>query len=653
MMEKVQLLNELRSGVFVCKVMNLIQPALITLGVPRKQIFRPLEFLQGNPKGDESFLKNILQLSILVHEKGSVPDPPSFNFSTANNALESVLQASLSGASSLASLVATDAPIPPVPAIPTSAQLSEALLQSVSSSRNPGTIASAQLSDAPSVSPTSTVTTQEPVHHQFLPHDPLHHPHRSSSFTASPTASPLSLQQQHPQPNSSKQKILEKLNSIDTSLSTTLKETRNNLNKIQAGHLALAEEIFQHLEALSKRVAAMESVQKRLSTTTAAVTPASTVQGIPESPVRRRSRLNTGGAGNGPHLRSSTELSNGSLRSDDETGSIGGKSVGSPPATPKLFPKLPQEVLNMGLPKQDLMRLSVVYELIETEADYVRDLGIMVDLHQREMLNSKILDDITVSTIFSNVEDLISANSGLLEKLIAKRDENLVINQLADVFLESTHTSVWAEAYTIYCSNYPLAMKIVTKLMTDDKVKAVMQSLAANPVARGLSLESFLIKPVQRICKYPLLLRELLKHSAKTMPDYPELEKALESMESLAAKVNEATQALEKKERLAALLSRIESSVPLPFHDKKLIMEGITQMQKNKERHLIMFKDVLVVSKVIGKGKYSLESLYNMHELVLVKANVHGERKEIEYEMRRERMTNYFRSSRRSNAPRR
>ncbi|KAJ3024459.1 UNVERIFIED_CONTAM: cytochrome c oxidase subunit 1 [Siphonaria sp. JEL0065] len=472
----------------------------------------------------------------------------------------------MSGASSLASLVATDVP-PPVPAIPTSAQLSDALLQSISSTANPTANVSVQLSNTLSVSPSSTTTTQEPVHQQVLPHDPLHdplhHPHRSSSLPTSPAAPPLPpSQEQQAQTDTPEQKILEKLDSIDTSLSTTLKETSNNLNKIQAGNLALAEEIFQHLETLSKRVAAMESIQKRLTTT--ATTPVSAVShGVPESPVRRRSRLNTGGAGNGAHLRSSTELSNGSLRSDDESGGGGGggKAIGSPPATPKLFPKLPQEVLNMGLPKQDLMRLSVVYELIETEADYVRDLGIMVNLHQREMLNSKILDEITVSTIFSNVEDLISANSGLLDKLIAKRDENLVINQLADVFLESTHTSVWAESYTIYCSNYPLAMKIVTKLMADDKVKTVMQSLTANPVARGLSLESFLIKPVQRICKYPLLLRELLKHSAKTMSDYPELEKALESMESLAAKVNEATQAHEKKERLAALLSRIESSV--------------------------------------------------------------------------------------------
>ena len=48
---------------------------------------------------------------------------------------------------------------------------------------------------------------------------------------------------------------------------------------------------------------------------------------------------------------------------------------------PKLFAKLPADVLNAGLTKQELMRLSVVYELIETEADYVKDLGIMINVN--------------------------------------------------------------------------------------------------------------------------------------------------------------------------------------------------------------------------------------------------------------------------------
>jgi RhoGEF domain len=37
---------------------------------------------------------------------------------------------------------------------------------------------------------------------------------------------------------------------------------------------------------------------------------------------------------------------------------------------------------------------------------------------------------------------------------------------------------------------------------------------------KGLFINSFLIKPIQRLCKYPLLLRELIEHTPETHPDY-------------------------------------------------------------------------------------------------------------------------------------
>lgn len=51
-------------------------------------------------------------------------------------------------------------------------------------------------------------------------------------------------------------------------------------------------------------------------------------------------------------------------------------------ATPKLFAKLPQAVAESGLEKPEMMRLSAVYELIETEIDYVKDLQTMITVCQ-------------------------------------------------------------------------------------------------------------------------------------------------------------------------------------------------------------------------------------------------------------------------------
>ena len=59
------------------------------------------------------------------------------------------------------------------------------------------------------------------------------------------------------------------------------------------------------------------------------------------------------------------------------------------------------------------------------------------------------------------------------------------------------------------------------------------------PIVRGLNLSSFLIKPVQRICKYPLIIREVLKYTEESNPDFDYLKRAMEKLEGVLSVVNE------------------------------------------------------------------------------------------------------------------
>lgn len=84
-------------------------------------------------------------------------------------------------------------------------------------------------------------------------------------------------------------------------------------------------------------------------------------------------------------------------------------------------------------------------------------------------------------------------------------------------------------------------------------------------------MEGFLLTPIQRICKYPLLLRviynsaqicqiftfyfqkELSKKTPKEHPDYPFVMEALEVMKSVCSNVNETKRQLEQLEKLEDL----------------------------------------------------------------------------------------------------
>lgn len=56
---------------------------------------------------------------------------------------------------------------------------------------------------------------------------------------------------------------------------------------------------------------------------------------------------------------------------------------------------------------------------------------------------------------------------------------------------------------------------------------------------RGIPLEGFLLAPIQRICKYPLLLNELLKATPEDHPDHADVAKAAQDMKKLADTINE------------------------------------------------------------------------------------------------------------------
>src|SRR5690606_15343253 len=72
------------------------------------------------------------------------------------------------------------------------------------------------------------------------------------------------------------------------------------------------------------------------------------------------------------------------------------------------------------------------------------------------------------------------------------------------------------------------------------------------------NLQDYLIKPVQRICKYPLLFKELLKCTPQDHPDYWALEATLVKLEEVAHSVNQSKAQSEQQRRLLEIQSRLD-----------------------------------------------------------------------------------------------
>ena len=104
--------------------------------------------------------------------------------------------------------------------------------------------------------------------------------------------------------------------------------------------------------------------------------------------------------------------------------------------------------------------------------------------------------------IFNNVEEIKRCNEALFAAL--SRDGEPV-RTLALAFLE---LAPYLKLYSHYCACYDGALaELRRKRGASAEFDAFLA--AGRSKARGLGVEDFLIKPVQRLCQYPLLFRSI------------------------------------------------------------------------------------------------------------------------------------------------
>ena len=132
----------------------------------------------------------------------------------------------------------------------------------------------------------------------------------------------------------------------------------------------------------------------------------------------------------------------------------------------------------------------------------------------------------------------------------------------------------------------------------------------ANTVVEpSYELPSLLIKPVQRVCKYPLLLQQLMNYTSNDWPHYDDLQRGLEAMERVASKVNETRRLQENKQRVKELNERIldwksitnveEQCGALLLYDRAIVHHKNT----TKEVSIHLFEKVIMLCADIASKK--------------------------------------------------
>uniref|UniRef100_A0A674C7C6 non-specific serine/threonine protein kinase n=1 Tax=Salmo trutta TaxID=8032 RepID=A0A674C7C6_SALTR len=146
--------------------------------------------------------------------------------------------------------------------------------------------------------------------------------------------------------------------------------------------------------------------------------------------------------------------------------------------------------------------------------------------------------------------------------------------------------------YVVYCQNKPKSEFIVAEY--DTFFEGLQQEISSR-----LGISDFLIKPIQRITKYQLLLKDFLKYSSKAGLDCQELEKAVGLMSQVPKLCND----MMNLGRLQGYEGKLTSQGKLLQQETFFVTEQDTGvLSRSKERRVFLFEQIVIFSELLRKG---------------------------------------------------
>ncbi|KAG8009454.1 Spermatogenesis-associated protein 13 [Nibea albiflora] len=215
---------------------------------------------------------------------------------------------------------------------------------------------------------------------------------------------------------------------------------------------------------------------------------------------------------------------------------------------------------------KEQMRTNVVKEIMNTERIYIKHLKDICEGYIRQCRkHPDMFTELQLKTIFSNIEDIYKFQRQFIRDLEKKYNK------------DQPHLSEIGSCFLMQCR--------------------LLQQMI------NISIAGFLLTPVQKICKYPLQLGELLKYTPKDHSDYSGVSKAYEAMKNVASLINERKRRLESVDTIAhwqVAILHWEGSDVLE-RSSELIHSGemtrIVRQGKMQQRSFFLFDHQLVFCK--------------------------------------------------------
>ncbi|KAF8932122.1 hypothetical protein BGZ58_007214 [Dissophora ornata] len=212
-------------------------------------------------------------------------------------------------------------------------------------------------------------------------------------------------------------------------------------------------------------------------------------------------------------------------------------------------------------------RRRVIQELLETEISYSKDMTLLQEVYVTDMAESHHFSPADEKIIFMNLGDVVALTLDFIALLTpacgggtseAYSDDNTFVGE---AFLQMI--SRIRRVYSEYCKRQEASAQHLLELESRKDLKPFFDTCQEKCKGKTTTwdLASFLIKPVQRVLKYPLLINQIYALTSPNHTDFENLAEVQKDMVQVAEEINEIKKRKDIVEKIVGPKKKQDSDV--------------------------------------------------------------------------------------------
>lgn len=250
-------------------------------------------------------------------------------------------------------------------------------------------------------------------------------------------------------------------------------------------------------------------------------------------------------------------------------------------------------------------RYHIVQEIYRNEQEYVDALRTLKEKYMIPLKTQRNLDENTVGVIFHMIPEILTHHSIYLNFLDSVWENwDSKSSTVGNIIISCFSKQTVLDSYLSFVENYEKSGSVIENdLLTKSSVSKFIEQCQKDSGSK-LSMKDLIVRPIQRIPRYELLIQRLTENTTKDHPDYPLLIQAEKVMHDMALKIGSVSNS-QQEEGQHETLKKLELLLitDLAAPDRTYLRHDMVQIMSKKDQCCIwMFSDLIIISSTKRKS---------------------------------------------------